>query len=134
MLILEVQRKTLFMKMVDLYPECQFLIEDEPQLYPLKCLVDQCHRNQNCMTTLAHRIKYIFDHFEEANLIVLYFKYRDAPKRQRAGVFWRDMREPRYIVMNPYAWEKLKSLGTIYEWTLPQDLFLKPQDLVQIRR
>lgn len=125
-LILEVKQKTLFMKLQDLYPDCLFLIEDQPQLYPLRCLVDFCPRNANCMEKLAHRVKYIFDNFTEAKLLLLYFRYRDKPDSHRAGVFWRDMDiPPRFIVFNRTAWEKCKEIGTVYEWTLPDSLFLK---------
>lgn len=124
MYFLEIQKKTLLTKFVEVFPECEFLIQDQDQLFPLRCLLGDCHRNSNCMETLVRRIKYIFDRFEDAHLLVLYFKYRDNPKQLRAGVFWRDLREPRYIVVNPYAWEKLKEIGTVYEWNLPDSLFL----------
>ena len=133
MLILEVHGKSLFVKLLDVLPECGFLISDEPQLHPLICLVGRCHRGQGCMEKLAVRTKCLFDQFTEAQLLVLYFRYRDRPKYQRAGIFWRDMREPYYITMNPYSWEKLKSLGCVYEWEFPKELFLSASDnLVQI--
>lgn len=126
MYILEVQGKTLFIKLKDLYPECEFLIEDQPQLYPLRCLVDHCPRNANCMEKLAKRVKYIFDAFKDAQLLLLYFRYRDKPDSHRAGVFWRDMDiPPRFITFNRTAWDKCKELGTVYEWQLPSELFLK---------
>ena len=80
------------------------------------------------MEKLAKRVKHIFDTFERTELLILYFKYRDHPTRLRAGVFWRDLREPRLITMNPYAWEKLKEIGTVYEYTLPDVLFLGTMD------
>jgi hypothetical protein len=76
------------------------------------------------MEKLAKRVNAVFEAFPEAKLLLLYFKYRDAPNRLRAGVFWRDMSEPRYIVMNPGAWKKMKELGKIYEWELPRELML----------
>ena len=121
MLILEVNKKTLFVKFVDLYPECEFLIQDEPQLYPLICFNTSCHRNRNCMEKLVKRVKSIFDAFPEANLVLAYYKYRDAPTSIRAGVFWNDFSEPRIIRMNHSAWEKMKQLGTIYEWEMPRE-------------
>jgi hypothetical protein len=48
MLVLEVKaprHTTLFMKLKDVYPECEFLIADTPRLHPLICLKDDCHRN-----------------------------------------------------------------------------------------
>lgn len=124
MYILEVNKRTLFAKFTEVYPECEFLIEDQPQLHPLICLSSNCHRAMNCMEKLARRVKALFDAFPDSNLLLLYFKYRDAPNRLRAGVFWRDMTEPRMIVMNSGAWEKMKEIGTVYEWELPRELML----------
>lgn len=128
-LVLEVKsgssgRSVLFMKFNAVYPNCEFLISDEPQLHPLKCLIDSCHRNQNCMETLAHRVKYVFDQWPSVDVLVLYFRYRDFPTKHRAGVFGRDMGEPRYITFNPYAWEKIKTKGVVYEWDLPSSLMM----------
>lgn len=124
MLVLEVNSKTVFMKMKDVYPECEFLISDQPQLFPLRCLVDHCPRNANCMEKIAHRVKYIFDTFKDAKLLLLYYSYRDRPGTIRAGVFWRSMDEPRVITLNRSGWEKMKSMGKVYEWSLPESLFL----------
>jgi hypothetical protein len=125
MYILEVQKKTLFIKLKDLFPECEFQIKDVEQLYPLFCLSGPCHRNANCMGKLAVRVNYVFEKWPEADLLMLYFSYRDRPGSQRAGIFWRDMREPRYITMNRTGWEKFKTMGVIYEWHLPNELFLR---------
>jgi len=124
MYILEVNKRTLFTKLESVYAECFFLIEDQPKLYPFICLNSDCHRAANCMEKLAKRVKAIFDAFPEAKLLLLYFKYRDRPNSMRAGVFWRDLSEPRYITMNPGAWEKMKSIGTVFEWNLPRELLL----------
>lgn len=115
---------TLFAKLQDIYPECNFLIKDSTQLHPLICLTSSCHRNANCMTKLVQRIKFLFDNFQNCELILLYFSYRDKPGSQRAGVFWKDFREPRYITMNRSAWEKIKKEAILYQITLPTDLFL----------
>lgn len=128
MYLLEVNTKTIFAKLKDVFPECEVLIQDAQQLYPLRCLKDHCPRNANCMEKLAHRVKYIFDNFKEAQLLILYFAYRDRPGSTRAGLFWRDMREPRFITFNRASWEKMKEVGVIYEWTLPQSLFLGQTD------
>ena len=125
MYLLEVQTKTIFAKMREVYPECEFLIKDAPQLFPLRCLVDHCPRNANCMEKLAHRVKWFFDTFPKSELLILYFAYRDRPGSTQAGLFWRDMSEPRFITMNRSSWEKMKSVGTIYEYSLPDSLFLK---------
>jgi hypothetical protein len=137
MYLLSVQGRSIAIKLVDLYPECEFLIKGSPQLHPLICFVGPCHRNANCMEKLAKRVKYVFEQFKDAQLLVLYFKYQDKPNSIRAGVFWRDLREPRYITINPYAWEHLKKRGEVYEWNLPDFLTIErsiqsttPQDSV----
>jgi hypothetical protein len=85
------------------------------------------------MSTLANRVKYIFDTFVNARLLFLYFSYRDFPNKQRAGIFTKELDEPRYITFNLHAWEKVKSLSTIYEWSLPDSVFLASSaNLVQI--
>lgn len=114
----------LFMKLNDLYPECSFLIEGANQLYPLFCLNnDVCPRNSNCMEKLAKRIQFVFDEFKDAELLLLYFRHDDMPGSHRAGIFWRDMREPRYTVFNRSMWERMKKVGAVYEWVLPNELF-----------
>lgn len=128
-LVLKIAGKTgstLFMKLKDVYPECEFLISDVPQIFPLHCLqADSCPRNQNCMEKLVARLKCVFDTFHDAQSVLLYFRYQDRPGTHRAGVFWRDMREPRLITFNRAAWEKLKTVGTVYSWRLPDELFLQ---------
>ena len=124
MYILEVNKQTLFAKLLEVYPECEFLIRDEEKLYPLICLQSSCPRAQNCMEKLAKRVNAMFEAFPQAKLLVLYFKYRDAPNRLRAGIFWKDMREPYYRVLNPGAWETFKRVGTVFEWDLPLELQL----------
>lgn len=123
MYILEVNEKTLFTKFSNVYDECSFLINDLPKAYQLMCLKTDCPRNANCMEKLAKRVKAIFDSFPNAQLLILYYKYRDS-KSLKAGVFWREMDEPKLITMNPGAWEKMKELGVIYEWEMPTDLLL----------
>lgn len=124
MLVLTVQEKTIFAKLKDVFPECEFLIRGAPQLFQLRCLVDHCPRNANCMEGLAKRVKWFFDTFKEASLVFLYFAGPDKPGSIRGGVFWRDMREPRVITFNRAAWEKFKKMGVVYETTMPDELFL----------
>lgn len=124
MLILAVNEKTLFTKLENIYPECFHLISDLDKLFPLICLKTSCPRNANCMTTLAKRVKFLFDSFPLAQLLVLYFKYRDKPKSIRAGLFYKDLREPRLITMNPWGWKYFKEKGEVFEWTMPDALFL----------
>ncbi len=118
-----VSDKTAFIKLDTLYPECFFYIKDEPQLFPLICLVGDCHRSQNCMEKLVYRLKYIFDTFPTLDLIVLYFKYRDS-KSIRMGEFWKDFREPKYSIMNPSAFNKFKEIGVVYSFPMPDSLFI----------
>lgn len=127
MLALEIQgpkRSTLFVKLRDLYPECFHLIGDEPKLFPMRCYVDHCPRNARCQDKLVQRTKFMFDAFPRADLLQLYFSYRDRPGSQRAALFWRDMREPRYITFNRTSWEKMKEVGVVFEYHLPDSLFL----------
>lgn len=128
-LILKVEGKSgkssLFMKLTDLFPECIHLIRDAAQLYPLFCLRNNmCPRNQNCMGKLVKRVKYIFDHFPDGEVLFLYFTYPDRPGTHRAGVFNKDLSEPYYTTFNRTAWDKFKQVGVIYEWFLPDSLFL----------
>lgn len=88
------------------------------------------------METLAKRVFNIFEAFPNAQLLLLYFKYRDRPGTTRAGVFWREMDEPRLVTLNRTGWERLKQIGTIYEYELPMELagVSNKDKLVQIRR
>lgn len=130
---LVVCEKTLFFKLDELYPECNFLIEDEPKLHPLICLVGTCHRNSNCMEKLVNRLKWLFDQFPKVELILLYFKYRDRLQSIRAGVFNKEFDEPRLIVMNQGGWSKMKELGIVYELHLPDSLFLSSPEKLTTR-
>lgn len=126
-------KSTIFAKLNDVFPECSFLIQGEPNLYPLFCLRnDYCPRNRNCMEILAKRVKFMFDTFTDAALLFLYFTYQDKPGSHRSGIFYRDMREPRYITFNRTVWEKVKKLGTVYELTLPDSLFLNSYKSVKL--
>jgi hypothetical protein len=137
--LLEVNTKTIFARLKDIFPECEVLIEHQPQLYPLRCLVNHCPKNANCMEKLVRRVKHVFEVFSEAQLLILYFKWPDRPASIRCGVFWRDLREPCYRTINRSSWEIFKEKGTIYSWEMPQWLLLgaqPPQDdnkLVQLR-
>lgn len=127
MLVLEISKKTLFIKLDFLFPECKVLIEDYDQLFPLRCLADFCPRNANCMERLAHRVKWVFDTFKEAEMLILYFAWRDRPGTTRCGVFTREMTEPLFRIMNRTAWDKFKKLGVIYEVEMPKELLLSGQ-------
>lgn len=119
------KQSVLFVKLRDLFPECEFLLRDAPQLFPFRCLQDYCPRNQNCMEKLAKRTKYVFDTFKDVTLLLVYFSYPDMPGSHRAGVFWRDVEKtPKYIVFNRTTWERMKRIGTVYKWSLPSSVFL----------
>lgn len=116
-------KDVLFTKFDNVYPECKKLIRGQNKLYPLICLRDTCHMNNACMETLAMRINLIFDAFPSAEVLLLYFKYQDT-KSLRSGVFWRDMREPRLITINPFSWQTCKDRGDVFEWNLPAEAFV----------
>lgn len=122
--ILSIQNKTIFIKLNDLYPECKFLLRDL-NLNFLWCLNnDICPRNSNCMEKLAKRLRSVFDKFKSVELVLLYFSCRDTPASIKAGVFFKDFREPYIITFNRSSWVKLKNMGKIYQWTLPNEFFI----------
>ncbi len=69
------------------------------------------------METLAKRVLYWFERVEpKAELMVAYYKYPDQPNSIRAGIFYRDMSEPRVINLNVTAFEKFKKEGLVRYW------------------
>lgn len=119
------QKHTVFIPLKYIYPECSVLIEPYQQLSPLHCLrEDGCPANKNCMETLAKRVNYFFTFVTpEAELLIAYFKYRDRGNSIRAGVFDRNMKEPRVMTLNPFAFKKFQREGITYTW-MPPDEFL----------
>lgn len=118
-------KAVLFIKLDSLFPECSFQIKDLVQLFPLHCLKNNfCPRNLNCMGKLANRVKLVFDTFPDAVYLLLYFKWRDKPDSHRAGLFSKDLQEPRFLTLNRSSWEKMKEIGVIYSWNLPEKVFL----------
>lgn len=121
--------KTAFWKMQDIFPECFLYREHTPQIDPLKCLLEDnaCHVNHNCMEVLAKRINVLFQEvLPSVNVIVLYFKRRGS-QRYGAGLFWRDMREPRVIPINLSAWNYIKQRGNIFTFSPNSSFFLSGQ-------
>lgn len=112
------QRHSVFMPLRFIYPECITLIEKYDQLNPLYCLNnDYCPANQSCMDVLAKRINYLFTHvIPEGKQIIAYFKYRDRPDSIRAGIFTRDMQEPRVMTLNKSAFSKFQKEGISFTW------------------
>lgn len=118
------QHKTAFVKLEYLFPECSLLIEGKDQLYPLKCLESSCPANANCMEGLAKRVHYFFDKVTlDAELIIAYFKYPDRPQSIRAGIFHRDMENPRVATLNPWAFKKFQKEGEAYKWLPPAEFY-----------
>lgn len=116
--------QTAFVHLKYLYPECMVLIEDSPQLSPLQCLRTTCHRNKNCMDTLARRVKYFFDNVvPEAGMIVAYYKYKKQSSI-KAGIFMSDLREPRLILCRKSAFNRYKREGDVYSWNPPTEYWL----------
>ena len=69
------------------------------------------------MEGLAKRVHYFFDNVVfDAELIIAYFKYHDRPQSIRAGIFFRNMDEPRVMTLNPYAFKKFQREGDTYKW------------------
>ena len=123
------------MPLRSVYPECLVHIEPHPQLYPLQCFRTSCPANKNCAEIIARRVNYLFTMvMPQAEMLILYYKYRDRPKSIRAGVFMRDLQEPRQMIVNPYAFKKFQKGGITYEW-FPKDEFLfmgSEKDLVHV--
>jgi len=120
------QVSTVFVPLRHVYGECAVLIEGEPRLKQLICYQnDTCHRNQNCASIMAHRVHQLFDEaFPQAKMILLYFKDKGSVSI-RAGVFMRDLPEPRVITCNPYAFKKFQREGEIGVWQAPLSFTMK---------
>lgn len=116
-------RKTILIPFRYVYPECLQLIERYDRVYPLLCLKsDQCPANKNCMSTLAHRVNYLFTELEpQAELVVAYFKYRDT-NVVRAGVFDRELAEPKLMRIHPDGLKSLLPKGVTKQW-FPSDTY-----------
>ena len=123
MYFLNLSDRTAFFKLQDIFPECFLNREKSPQAEPMTCLRDSCPTNHNCMETLAKRLNALFDLLKGIDLFILYFKKRNITGLG-AGVFWRDMREPRVITMNQGAWNRLKLRGAIYQFQPDPSFFL----------
>lgn len=120
-----INEKTVFIPLRYIYPECSVLISTSPQLHPLFCLShDQCPANNNCMDTLVRRVNYFFTEVApKAQLMVAYFSHADRPESLRAGLFFRDLSEPRLIVANRSAFQKFQTEGKHFTWIPPVDYY-----------
>jgi hypothetical protein len=118
--------KTAFFKLQDIFPECFLYREHAQQIDPLKCLLEDnaCHVNHNCMEALAKRIHVLFQEvLPSVDMVITYFKKR-GDRSYGAGLFWRDMREPQAITMNPFAWKRVKHRGSVYTFSPNVSFFL----------
>lgn len=118
-----VNTKSLFIPFRILYGECLQLIDSQPQASPLMCMRGPCPSNRGCMEVLAKRVNYWFQAIEpEAELMIAYFKYRNSPSL-KAGIFDKALGEPRLVTLNPYGFDKMKSIGEIKHW-VPTSTYL----------
>lgn len=115
-------KKTAFMPLRYVYPECIVLRKDQPQTEGLQCLNTSCPVNAACMDVLARRIHYLFENvFPECELLLVYFKNEKGSIR--AGVFYKDMREPYVMTCNRSGFAKFQREGTAFSW-VPKDEYL----------
>jgi len=125
------QKHSIFIPLRYVYGECLTLIDKHDQLSPLHCLKnDVCPANIGCMDVLAKRVNYLFTHVvPEGKLLVAYFKYRDKPESIRAGVFDRELSEPRVMTLNQSAFKKFQREGMSFTWMPTDDYWLMPRTL-----
>lgn len=117
------QKKTSFIHLKYVYPECFILREGHPQTNPLQCFHTSCPANKNCMETLAKRIHYLFDNVMfGTELLLVYFKNNTGSIR--AGVFYKDLREPVVMTCNPYGFKKFQKEGETYKWFPTSEFYL----------
>lgn len=118
-------RRTAFMKLDFVYPECKVLLDRNDKLYPLQCLRTSCPKNQACMDVLARRVKYLFDNVvPSAGLLILYYTWIDHPSKIRAGVFFPDFREPRQITCRRAMFTRYKNEGDVFAWEPTKEFYL----------
>jgi hypothetical protein len=119
--------KTAFMKLQDTFPECFLYRENSPQIEPLVCLREEhsCHVGHNCMEILCKRVHVLFHEIlTGTQILVLYYKKRNT-NGLGASVFWKEgNREPRIITMNPYAWNRIKQRGSVFQFTASPEFYL----------
>lgn len=117
------KEKTMFIPLRYVYPECLLLIEDHPQMFPLKCFQeDGCPVVANCGEIIVHKINYLFQEVvPKVEMIVAYYKYRDRPNSIRGAVFNRNLDPPNIRLLNPYAFRKFIREGTAFNWYPPTE-------------
>ena len=127
------QEHSAFMPLRYAYAECSVLIEPHPRVEPLQCYQTSCPANRNCAEITARRIHYLFEEIlsDDVEMLFLYFKMRNKSFLSEvgkipslgAGVFYKDMREPRWMVMNRWGFNRVRNEGVASSW-LPTDEFL----------
>lgn len=124
------QGHSVFMPLKYIYPECVTLIEKYDQLSPLHCLRnDHCPANKGCMDVLVNRINYLFTNvIPDGKQIIAYFKYRDRPESIRAGIFDRDLSEPKLMTLNRSAFQKFQREGIAFTWVPSGEYLLMRPD------
>lgn len=139
-----VHGRTLFARLADIYPECEILIEDAPQLTQLVCFEPGsfCHKNASCLDVLAKRVVALHDAvgplFPAAHHLILYWRNRN--RRADVGTYrglggamfdltWaappRRLSARWEYTLNPGGWRRLTELCDTWEWKAPPDLFLR---------
>lgn len=113
-----VNKKTVFIPLRYVYPECSKLIDSHPDMFPLKCLTtDGCPANIQCMDYLVPRVNYLFKEVcPAAEMLISYYKYRDRPNSIRGAVFHRDLREPNVMTINPSGFSKFQKESETFQW------------------
>jgi hypothetical protein len=93
-----------------------------------------CPANKNCAEIIAHKVHYLFEEIfsDDVDQLFLYFKLRNDQgfwlkgewiPSLGAGLFYKDMREPIWLRMNRWGFNKIKADATVLTW-LPTDEFL----------
>ena len=115
---------TAFFKLDSVFPECYLYRDQMPRTDPLMCLHSTCPANHSCMETVAKRLFVLFNEvMPQVELIILYFR-KQTTLGLGAGLFWKNMQEPRFITMNPSAWDLVKSRGFVFEFQPGASFFL----------
>ncbi|HEY8542911.1 MAG TPA: hypothetical protein VIL29_11045 [Pseudothermotoga sp.] len=79
------------------------------------------------MDILAKRVNYLFTQvIPDGQQLIAYFKYRDKPSSIRAGVFDRELSEPKVMTLNQSAFKKFQREGLSYTWIPTDDYWLSP--------
>lgn len=126
-----VHEKTFFIPLRYVYPECEKLLAQHPQMHPLQCLQeDGCPANMQCMDFLVPRVTYMFDKVAgpAVDMMVAYFKYtRSNPGELEnkvalmGAIFHRDLRAPTLMTMNPTGFAKCQAMGKVDTWVPTAD-------------